>query len=76
MRFGKFILCAIDKGATGSGGETKAPKTKPTGHEKPSSQRLTAATTTVVNTTQPIASSDIGRKLNLNSRQLMATADE
>ena len=34
-----------------------------------------AATAIVVNTTQPTASSEIGRRLNRNSRQLIATAD-
>ena len=76
MRLGSCILRAIDKGATASGGETIAPRTNPTGHDRPSSQCVAAAAATVVNTTQPMASSAIGRRLKWNSRQLIATADE
>ena len=75
-RRGSCIRRAIDSGATASGGETIAPSTKPTGQEKPSSQWVTAAAAIVVNTTQPMASSEIGRRLKRNSRQLIATADE
>ena len=53
-----------------------APNTKPTGQEKPNNQWVTAAAATAVNRTQPTASSEMGRRLNLNSRQLIATADE
>ena len=76
MRLGSCILRAIESGATASGGETMAPSTKPTGQARPSSQWVAAATATVVNTTQPTASSEIGRRLKRNSRQLIATADE
>ena len=63
-------------GATTSGGETMAPSTNATGQARSSSQCATAATATVVNATQPIAKSAIGRRLNLNSRQLIATPAE
>ncbi len=66
----------MDSGATASGGETMAPNTKPTGQEKPNSQCVTAAVAMVVNSTQPTASIEMGRRLNRNSRQLIATADE
>ena len=76
MRLGICIRRATDNGATASGGETIAPSTKPTAHGKPRSQWVAAATAIVVKTTQPTASSPIGRRLNRNSRQLIATADE
>jgi hypothetical protein len=76
IRLGSPILRAIDKGATASGGETIAPKTNPTGQDKPKSQCVAAAAAIVVNTTQPTASNVMGRRLNRNSRQLIATADE
>ncbi len=76
MRRGSCSLRAIDSGATASGGEMMAPSTKPTGHGSPSSQWVAAAAASVVNTTQPMASSEIGRRLKRNSRQLIATADE
>ena len=53
-----------------------APSTNATAHGRPSSACATAATATVVNTTQPIASSAIGRRLKRNSRQLIATPAE
>ena len=59
-----------------SGGETMAPNVKPTGQGRPNSQWVTAATAVVVNATQPTASSEMGRRLNRNSRQLIVTADE
>ena len=52
---------------------TIAPSTKPIAHSTPANQCSTAATAHAVNTTQPTARSPIGRKLNLNSRQLIAT---
>src|SRR5215469_376242 len=67
---------AIASGATASGGETIAPRTNPTGQDRPSSKCVAAPAATVVNTTQPIASREIGRRLKRNSRQLIATADE
>src|SRR4029077_268185 len=76
IRFGSRSLRAIESGATASGGETIAPRANPTGHENPRSQCAAAAAVTVVNTTQPMASNEIGRKLKRNSRQLIATADE
>ena len=75
-RLGSCIRRAIDSGATGSGGETMAPRTQPTGHEKPSTQWLAAAVTMVVKSTQPTASKEMGRRLNLNALQLISTADE
>ncbi len=75
IRRGRHMRRAMDSGATASGGETMAPSTNPTCQERPSSQWPAAATATVVNTTQPTASSVIGRKLKRNSRQLIATAD-
>jgi hypothetical protein len=76
MRRGIPMRRAIESGATASGGDTIAPSTKPTGHGSPISECAAPATATVVNTTHPTASSEIGRKLKRNSRQLMATADE
>src|ERR1700686_1202554 len=76
MRLGSCNLRAMESGATASGGETIAPNTKPTGQERPRSQWVVAAVAMVVNPTQPTASSDIGRRLYRNSRQLIATADE
>ena len=67
---------AIASGATTSGGATMAPSRKPTAQGKPSRQCTAAATAQVVNTTQPKASSTIGRRLKRNSRQLMATPAE
>ena len=76
MRLGSCILRAMESGAIASGGETMAPNRKPTGQVRPRAQWLAAATAIVVNTTHPTASSEIGRRLNRNSRQLIATADE
>ena len=70
------VLGAIANGATTSGGETMAPSTKPTPQGSPSSQCVAAATAQVVKMTQPMASRVIGRRLNLNSRQLMETPAE
>jgi hypothetical protein len=53
-----------------------APNVKPTGQGRPNSQWVTAATAVVVNATQPTASSEMGRRLNRNSRQLIVTEDE
>ena len=75
MRLGIPIRRAIDDGAMVSGGETIAPKTKPTGQGRPNSQWAAAAVTTVVNTMQPTASSEIGPRLSRTSGQLIATAD-
>ena len=63
------------RGATASGGQTIAPKVKH-GHAKPYSQWVAAATAIIVNVTDPMASSEMGRRLKWNSRQLIATADE
>ena len=76
MRRGSCIRRRIDSGATASGGETIAPSTKPTGHGRPRSQWVAAATATVVNTTHPTARSEIGRRLKRNSFQLIDTAAE
>ena len=53
-----------------------APRTKPTAQGKPNSQWVAAATAIVVNTTQPIARSAIGRRLKRNSFQLIFTASQ
>ena len=76
IRLGICIRRATDKGATASGGETMAPSTKPTAQGNPSSQWVAAATAAAVKRTQPMARSAIGRRLNRNSFQLIATADE
>ncbi len=76
MRRGSCIRRATESGATASGGETIAPNTNPTDQGRPSTQCAAAAVATVVNATHPRASSEIGRRLNRNSRQLIATADE
>ena len=76
MRCGSFSLLAMASGATTSGGETMAPSTKPTPHGNPSTQCAAAATSTVVKMTQPMASSAMGRRLALNSRQLIETPAE
>ena len=76
MRCGSFRRRAIASGATTSGGETMAPSTKPTLHGMPRSSCAAMATSTVVKITQPMASSAIGRRLCLNSRQLIATPAE
>ena len=70
------MRCAIASGATASGGDTMAPNTKPTAQGKPNRKCVAAATATVVNTTQPIASSAIGRRLKRNSFQLIFTASQ
>ena len=70
------MRCAIASGATASGGETMAPRTKPTAQGKPRSQWVAAAMAIVVNTTQPIARSAIGRRLKRNSFQLIFTASQ
>ena len=66
----------MSSGATASGGATMAPSTNPTGHGQPSSQCTLAATAQVVNTTAPMASNAMGRRLNRNSRHLMETPAE
>ncbi len=75
MRLGSCIRRAIESGARASGGDTMAPITKPTGQGSPNSQCVPAATATVVNTTHPTASNEMGRRLKRNSRQLIATAE-
>jgi hypothetical protein len=75
-RLGRCIRRAMERGAMTSGGETMAPNMKPTGQGIPNSQWVTTATAMVVNATQPTASSEMGRRLNRNSRQLILTADE
>ena len=76
MRCGRCSRLAMASGATTSGGETMAPSTKPMPQGRPSSQCVAAATAQVVKITQPMASSVIGRRLDLNSRQLMETPAE
>ena len=71
IRRGSPSVRAIDSGATASGGETMAPRTKPTPQERFNSQWAAAATATVVNTTQPTANNAMGRRLKRNSRQLI-----
>ena len=53
-----------------------APRTKPTAQGKPNRKWVAAATAIVVNTTQPIAKSAIGRRLKRNSFQLIFTASQ
>ena len=67
---------AMDSGATESGGEMIAPSTKPTDQGSRRIQWAAAAAASVVNSTQPTASSEMGRRLKRNSRQLMATEAE
>jgi len=76
IRRGICIRRATDSGATASGGETIAPSTNPTAQENPRSQWVAAATAAAVKRTQPTERSAIGRRLNRNSFQLIATADE
>jgi hypothetical protein len=66
----------MERGAMGSGGETIAPNTNPTGHPRSISQWAAAATASVVNTTLPRDRSVIGRRLNRNSRQLIRQYQE
>ena len=75
MCLGRCILRAIASGAMASGGDTIAPSTKPTGQARPSNQWAATATAAAVNRTQPTASIALGRRLNLNSRQLISTAE-
>ena len=75
MRRGNCMRRAMASGATASGGDTIAPSTKPTAKGQPSSHFVASETEMVVKTTQPTASRRIGRRLNLNSRQLMLTAE-
>ena len=75
MRRGSRMRRAMASGARASGGETIAPSTKPTAQGQPSNQFVAAETAMVVKTTQPIASTRIGRRLNWNSRQLMLIAE-
>src|SRR4029450_2484610 len=75
-RLGRCIRRAMESGAITSGGETMAPNRKPTDQGIPNNHWVTAATAIVVNTTQPTASKEMGRRLNRNSRQLIVTADE
>ena len=74
MRRGICIRRAMDNGATASGGETIAPTVKPTGQDSCSHRWQAAATSTVVNSTQPTASSEMPPRLARKSFQLMATA--
>jgi len=53
-----------------------APIRNPTFHGSPIRKCVAAATAKAVNNTQPTANRMIGRKLNLNSRQLIATLAE
>ena len=53
-----------------------APRTKPTAQGKSNKKWVAAAIATVVNTTQPIAKSVIGRRLKRNSFQLIFTASQ
>ena len=76
IRRGSCMRRAMASGATASGGETMAPSTNPSAHGSFSSQCAAAAAAMVVKVTQPTASNEMGRRLNLNSRQLMATAEE
>ena len=73
MRLGTPSLRAIASGATTSGGETMAPSTNATAHGSPINQCAAAATTTVVNTTHPMARSEISRKLSQKACQLFRT---
>ena len=59
---------AIAVAATGSVGETIAPSTNASAQPKSSASWATTATTTIVASTSPIASSEIGRTLRRSSR--------
>ena len=75
MRRGTGMRSKIASAATASGGETIAPSVNASGHPKPGITACTAtATTTVVKTTRPKASSEIGRQLRLSSIQSVAQA--
>jgi len=74
-RRGSSILRAMERGAMASGGDTMAPRRKPTGQARSMTQCAAAATASVVNTTPPTARSVIGRRLNWNSRQLIRKAE-
>ena len=76
MRRGICIFRARESGATASGGDTMAPSTNPSGHDRRKIQWAAAAVASVVNATQPTANREMGRKLKRNSRQSMAIAEE
>ena len=66
----------MDEAATGSVGETSAPRTNAAAHGSPTTQCATAATVTVVSSTSPIARDDIGHRFALRSRGEEKKADE
>jgi hypothetical protein len=74
-RRGTGRRCVTAVAATASGGETIAPSTNAAAHGRSGTiQCATAATAQVVNSTSPMASSEIGRRLALKSRQLVSSA--
>jgi hypothetical protein len=61
--------------ATASGGDTIAPSANAAAHGIPGTAPCaTSATAQVVSSTSPVASSEIGRRLALKSRQLVSSA--
>ena len=62
--------------ATGSVGETIAPSAKAIGHERPITSCPSTATTPVVASTSPIASSEIGRRFARSVRRSAKKAAE
>ena len=75
-RRGAPTLRAIAVAATGSVGETTAPRTNAGSHAMPVSQCAIAATPMVVNSTSPTASIVIGRRLRWRSRSEEKNAAE
>ncbi len=67
---------AIAFAATGSVGDTIAPSTTADAHGRPATSCTTTATTAVVASTSPIASSPIGRRFARRSRSEVKNADE
>ena len=69
IRRGTPSPSAIAVAATGSVGETIAPRTKASGHESPITRCATPATMTVVSATKPTERSPMGRMFALRSRK-------
>jgi len=67
-RRGAPSRAAMAVAATGSVGETIAPSTKATGHASPMTTCATSATLTIVASTSPTASNEIGRRFARRSR--------
>src|SRR5581483_6594580 len=75
IRRGTPRLCVIAVAATAPGGETIAPKANAAATGRPAMECAIQPTTTVVNSTSPIASRLIGRILAEKSRQEVNSAD-